>query len=99
PNVANAVNAGSGAGTSRVTTFVTTPRVPSDPTTSPVRSRPVTPFAVRWPVRMTSPPGSTTSRAVTQSAVTPYLRQHRPPAFVATFPPMVHVSVDAGSGP
>ena len=34
--------------------------VPSDPTNRPVRSSPATPLAVRRPVRMTSPPGSTT---------------------------------------
>ncbi len=30
--------------------------------------------------------------------VTPYLTQHRPPAFVATLPPMEHISKEDGSG-
>lgn len=97
-NVPRAVSAGSGAGMTRATTLVTTPRVPSEPTTSPVRSGPTELFAVRRPVVMISPPGSTTRSPRMESAVTPYLTQHRPPAFVATLPPIELDAADAGSG-
>jgi hypothetical protein len=66
-----------------------TPRVPSEPVISAVRSYPATPLKVRWPVETRVPSASTTSRASTESRVTPYLAQRSPPAFVATFPPMV----------
>src|SRR3954454_483618 len=47
---------------------------------------------------MTSPPGRTTCSALTQSEGTPYFTQHRPPALVATFPPIEQISNDDGSG-
>src|SRR6056297_2866566 len=44
------------------------------------------------------PSASTTSRPSTESRVTPYFTQHRPPALVLTFPPIEQKSFDAGSG-
>ena len=75
-----------------------TPRVPSEPTISRVRSYPATPLTVRRPVRSTSPEASTTSSPSTESVVTPYFTQHSPPAFVERLPPIVHQSQEDGSG-
>lgn len=77
---------------------MTTPSVPSEPTIRPVRSYPATPFAVGVPVRMTLPSASTISSARTNFFVTPYLTQHRPPAFVATLPPIEEMRHEPGSG-
>jgi hypothetical protein len=49
-------------------------------------------LTVRRPVRSTSPEASTTSSPSTASVVTPYFTQHRPPALVFRFPPIVHQS-------
>jgi hypothetical protein len=59
------VRAGAGVGLSRTVTSVTMPRVPSEPTMSPTRSRPATPLAVRRPIRTSSPEAVTTSSART----------------------------------
>ncbi len=53
------------AGRSDRVASVITPSVPSLPMNSLVRSYPATPFAVRRPVRRTSPEASTTSRPST----------------------------------
>lgn len=98
PKTATRVSDAAGAGRSATVTSVITPRVPSEPTKSRVRSYPATPLAVRRPVRSTSPEASTTSSPSTYSVVTPYLTQHIPPALVATLPPMVDDSHEPGSG-
>ena len=65
-------------------------------------SYPATPLVVRRPSRTAVPypagPPTTARRPRTKSRVTPYLRQQRPPALVATFPPMVDHGALAGSG-
>ena len=53
---------------------------------------------VRRPVRSNVPSASTAVRASTDSLVTPYFVQCRPPALVAMFPPMLEISWLAGSG-
>jgi len=87
-----------GRGTSLRVASVTTPRVPSDPTNSRVRSKPTTSLRVWEPVRTTRPSASTTSSPATWSAVTPYFTHRRPPAFVAMFPPILDCRKLAGSG-
>ena len=98
PKTATMVSDSSGTGRSATVTSVITPRVPSAPTKSRVRSYPATPLAVRRPVRSTSPEASTTSSPRTYSVVTPYLTQHMPPALVETLPPIVEDSQEPGSG-
>src|SRR5690606_39890436 len=46
----------------------------------------------------TSPSGRTTTSPVTWLLVTPYFRQCGPPAFSATFPPIVQAACELGSG-
>ena len=75
-----------------------TPSVPSEPITSEVRSRPVTPFTVRWPRRSSRPSASTRSTPSTASRTTPYFAHSRPPAPVAMLPPTVEMARLAGSG-
>ncbi len=87
-----------GAATSRNVASVTTASVPSEPTRSWASRRPVAFFRVAAPVRNTRPFAVTASSASTYSAVTPYLKQRGPPAFVAMFPPIVERSSAAGSG-
>ncbi len=87
-----------GTGTSRTVAPTMTPRVPSEPTSSAVRSSPVTPFTVRCPVETRRPSASTTSRPSTASRVTPYFTHRSPPAFVAMLPPTVEIAALAGSG-
>ena len=58
----------------------------------------MTPFNERWPVRSRVPSASTTSSASTDSLVTPYFAQCRPPALVAMLPPIVEIATLAGSG-
>ena len=65
---------------------------------SAVRSYPVTPFTVRWPVRRRRPSASTTASPSTASRVTPYFAHRRPPAFVAMLPPIDEIARLAGSG-
>ena len=73
------------------------PNIPSLPTKAPTRSGPHgSPPGL--PSRTSAPEGSATSSARTWLAVTPYLRQCGPPAFSATFPPMVHAVWLDGSG-
>ena len=74
------------------------PSVPSEPVRSAVRSYPVTPFTVRWPVRSSRPSASTTARPSTASRVTPYFAHSSPPAFVAMLPPIDEIARLAGSG-
>ena len=76
---------------------VTTPSWPSEPQTTPRRSRP---GASRW-----APPSSTTvpsiSTMVTPSrllVVTPYFRQWAPPEFMPMLPAMAQASWLDGSG-
>ena len=87
-----------GFGTSRSHAFVTTARVPSLPTRRPFRSYPATSFRVFPPVTTTAPLARTASSARTQRPVTPYFAEWGPPAFSATFPPIVHEPLDPGSG-
>ena len=85
-------------GRRRTVASTMTPSVPSEPVRRAVRSYPVTPFTVRWPVRSRRPSASTTARPSTASRVTPYFAQRRPPAFVAMLPPIVEMARLAGSG-
>ena len=50
------------------------------------------------PTVVTSPSAVTTLRLRTKSLVTPYFTQHIPPALVATFPPIVEIATEPGSG-
>ncbi len=97
-NVARSVACAAGFGTSRRTIFVMMASVPSEPTSSCVRSYPTTFFTVFPPVVTISPVGSTASRPSTYFFVVPYLNARGPPAHSATFPPMLDLSSDAGSG-
>ena len=81
----------------RTVTSVTTPRVPSPPTTKPRRSYPGGSGAVP-PSRSTSPSASTISMPSTCWAVTPEARQCGPPALVATLPPIEQACWLEGSG-
>src|SRR5690606_8680056 len=74
-NTATRVRELAAAGRSASVISVITPRVPSEPTNSRVRSYPATPLAVRRPVRSTEPSANTTSSPSTYSLVTPYLTQ------------------------
>lgn len=89
---ADTVRRATGMGRSRTVARTTIPSTPSEPTNSETRSSPVTPLIDRWPTVMSSPSASTTSRASTDSRVTPYFAQRRPPALVATLPPIVEIS-------
>src|SRR5205814_10224687 len=91
-------HAASGAGVSRSHTDVITPSVPSEPTSSAVRSYPATSLRNGPPRRTSSPGATTTSSPVTHAPVTPYLNACGPPAFVATFPPICDCSAAPGSG-
>jgi len=95
---ANTVRRATGIGRIRTVAATITASVPSEPISSCVRSSPVTPLSDRWPVRSRVPSASTTSRARTDSRVTPYFAQWRPPAFVAKVPPRVEIAALAGSG-
>ena len=92
------VRRATGIGRSRTVALTTMPRTPSEPTNSEVRSSPVTPLMERWPTVMRLPSARTTSRARTDSRVTPYLAHRSPPALVAMLPPMEEMSKLAGSG-
>ncbi len=91
-NPATSVAGACGSGLSCTVACVMTPRVPSLPTKSLARSYPATPLTVRRPVLSSDPSASTTSKPSTESVVTPYFTQHRPPALVDKLPPMVHQS-------
>src|SRR5690606_3914416 len=83
-------------GTSRTSISVAIPNVPSLPTNRPTRSYPTVSPAP--PSSTTRPSGSTTVSPVTWFNVTPYFRQCGPPAFSATFPPIVQAACELGSG-
>ncbi len=91
------VRTAGGTGTMRTQTWVTTPRVPSLPTTTPRRSRPAA-SGPSAPMRSSDPSGMTMSSASTCALVTPYARQCGPPAFVLTLPPIDDVCWLDGSG-
>jgi len=83
-----------GGGRRRTITSTMTASVPSDPTSSFVRSSPATFLRHGLPVLITDPSASTARSAATWSPVT----QHAPPAFVATFPPIEQMARLDGSG-
>ena len=97
-NVAIKVAGDFGRGTMFTVISVTIPKVPSEPMKRCMRSSVVTNFFVALPTSIISPEERTTFNARTWCDVTPYLTQHIPPAFVATFPPRVDQSLLAGSG-
>src|SRR5579859_7097311 len=70
------------------TTFAIIPRVPSLPTKSWVRLRPVAFLPTLAPVQMISPSGRTICRFRTYLLIVPYLHELMLPEFCATFPPM-----------
>ena len=96
-NAASRVRTDSGRRSSRSVTFVTTARVPSEPTSTPSRSRPGRSSAgpPRWII---SPSESTASTPATWWTVKPYLRQCAPPEFSATLPPIEQMTWLDGSG-
>ena len=90
-----------GAGRSRRVTSVATPSVPSDPTNSPARSSPATPLVVRrQPDRLAVGHRAADHGAQPEHVVPgdPVLEAARPPALVATLPPIVDHGALAGSG-
>ena len=96
-NAASSVSTAAGLRSRLRTTFVTTASVPSDPTSTPSRSRPGASRAgpPRW---TSSPSGSTASTPRTWCTVKPYFRQCAPPEFSARFPPMEQITWLDGSG-
>ena len=94
---ASSVSTRSGTSVSRTVAAVTTPSVPSLPTTAPTRSRPAF-QPVAEPSCTSSPSGSTSSRASTWLVVVPYFSVCGPPEFSATLPPIVQASWLEGSG-
>ena len=77
---------------------MTIPRVPSEPTSTRLRSYPATSLRIAPPTETSSPGGSAASSPVTQSETTPYLNACGPPAFVAMLPPIWDCSGAPGSG-
>ena len=94
----NVTGSRGGRGRIRKVADVITPRVPSDPMNSEVRSYPATSLRAPLPVRSTVPSARTTSRPSAESRVTPYLTHRMPPALVARLPPIVQISKLPGSG-
>ena len=82
----------------RMTAWVMTPSVPSEPMKSSLRLRDETFLIVFDPTWITLPSARTTSSARTQLIVTPWQTARNPPAFVAILPPTEHIEADAGSG-
>jgi len=68
---------------------VTMPRVPSDPTKSPLRLYPAELFRGLRLVLMTVPSASTMVKLMTQSFIVPYLTALVPEQFVPTIPPIL----------
>ena len=95
---ASIVDRGGGAGRSLRVASVMIASVPWLPTKRWVSEYPATSLTFLPPVRMTVPSAITTSSDSTDSRVWPYLTQHSPPALVPRFPPIEHISNDAGSG-
>ena len=96
-NAASRVRTDSGRRSSRRVTLVTTARVPSDPTSTPSRSRPGLSRAGP-PSWIISPSGRTASTPATWWTVKPYFRQCAPPEFSATLPPIEQMTWLEGSG-
>ncbi len=94
---ASRVLTASGWAMRRRISLVAMPRVPSEPTSRPQRSRPGRSAALP-PTMTVSPPARTSSMPSTWLLVTPYLRQWGPPAFSPALPPRVLVFWLAGSG-
>ena len=92
-NAASSVSTRCGRGTTRTTTSVAIPSVPSEPTKTPARSR-----APSRSSRTASPSARTTRSSRTWVDVKPYFRQWAPPEFSATLPPIVHTCWLEGSG-
>ncbi len=87
-NTASIVVTDSGWGMILSTISVMMPSVPSLPTISAAKSSPCQRAALP-PISSSSPSTSATCSPSTWLAVTPYLRQCGPPAFIATFPASV----------
>src|SRR6266536_3480138 len=94
---ARSVRTARGNAVRRTVILVAMPKLPSEPTNKPTRSGPHG-SPPELPRSTTEPSASSTSRARMWFAVTPYLRQCGPPAFSATFPPIVHALWLDGSG-
>ncbi len=71
PKAQAAADTASGWPLSRSVSSVIRPSVPSAPTNSAVRSYPAEDLRAEVPVRITSPPASTTSRPSTVSRIVP----------------------------
>ena len=96
--IARSVSTASGIGTSRTQTRVTTPSVPSLPTTAPTRSR--SGANARRPAEHERPrrPAARARRPSTWFVVVPYLSVCGPPEFSATLPPIVQAAWLDGIG-
>ncbi len=79
----------SGAGSTLSVTSVSTPNVPCAPVSSLARSRPVTFFSTRPPLRSTSPSPVTKRMPRTWSRVAPQATRRGPERFAPTMPPKV----------
>jgi hypothetical protein len=87
----------SGFGRMRSQASVTTPSCPSDPQTTPRRSRPKA--SPQGPPSVTTVPSIRTSRTPSRLfVVTPYFRQCAPPEFIAILPAIAQASWLDGSG-
>ena len=73
---------------SRSFIWVITPRVPSDPTKSRVKSYPDADFGALDPVVISRPSGKATLNAKTFSRIVPYRTELVPDALVAHMPPI-----------
>ena len=85
--VSMAENLVCGCSTSRNTALVTTPRIPSAPINSCLRSIPELSLRRFFRFSMMVPSGSTTSSPNTQFRVMPYRNTRKPPALVEMIPP------------
>ena len=74
------------------------PRVPSIPQKNFSNWSPPDCLGVLEPASMTFPVGRTMVMPITKSLVAPYLRAFAPDELVATMPPRVATSLDAGPG-
>ena len=95
--VASAVLTASPARVSFTATFVTMPRVPSEPTITPARSYPGRSWTTP-PSQSRSPRPVTTSTPRTWLTALPYLSACGPPALVAALPPIEETIWLDGSG-
>ena len=77
-----------GKGYNLSTTFVTTPRVPSEPIKNCFKSYPELSFISFFKEEIIVPSGRTASIPITKFRVIPYLKTLRPPALVEIAPPI-----------